>query len=64
MHPDYTPQPCAVMADAVTILSNAWTNSNSTNGLSSRNASNTTVNTALLSGIVTLGSRVYLQRRC
>ena len=54
--PDYTPQSCAVMADAVTILSNAWTNSNSTNGLSSRNASNTTVNAALLSGIVSSGS--------
>ena len=53
--PDYTPQSCAVMADAVTILSNSWTNSNSTNPLSSRNASNTTVNTAILSGIVTSG---------
>jgi hypothetical protein len=54
--PDYTPQPCAVMADAVTILSNKWTNANSFNGLTSRVASNTTVNTALLSGIVTSGA--------
>jgi hypothetical protein len=53
---DYTPQPCAVMADAVTILSNSWTNANSTRSLSSRVASNTTVNTAILSGIVTSGS--------
>ena len=54
--PDYTPQSSAVMADAVTILSNSWTNSNSFNGLSARNASNTTVNAALLSGIVTSGA--------
>ena len=53
---NYTMQPAAVMADAVTILSNAWTNANSTNGLSSRTASDTTVNTALLSGIVTSGN--------
>ena len=53
--PDYTTQPCAVMADAVTILSNNWSNSNSVNGLSARSATNTTVNTALLSGIVTSG---------
>ena len=52
----YTPQPCAIMADAVTILSNAWTDSNSTSGLSSRIATNTTVNAAILSGNVTSGS--------
>jgi hypothetical protein len=54
--PDYTPQPCAVMSDAVTILSNSWTNANSTRSLSSRVASNTTVNTAILSGIVSSGA--------
>ena len=54
--PNYTPQPCAIMADAVTILSNAWSDANSSNGLSSRIATNTTVNAAILSGNVTSGS--------
>jgi hypothetical protein len=52
----YTMQPCAVMADAVTLLSSAWTNANSTNGLSSRNAASTTFNTAILSGNVIAGT--------
>src|SRR4029077_7248624 len=44
--------PSAVFADSVTILSNAWDDSNSSGGLSSRNASDTTVNTALVCGFV------------
>ena len=52
----YTPQPCSIMADAITILSNAWIDTSSTNGLSSRVASNTTVNAAILSGNVLSGS--------
>jgi hypothetical protein len=48
----YTPQPCAVMADAVTILSNSWVNSSSSRNGNVSNASNTTINTAILSGIV------------
>ena len=44
--------PSAVFADAITILSNSWSDSNSSGGLSSRNASNTTVNTALVCGFV------------
>ena len=48
----YTIQPCAVMADAVTILSNSWSNASSGNNIIT-NASNTTINTAILSGIVT-----------
>ncbi len=48
----YTRKPCAVVADAVNILSNAWVDSNSFSSLSSRNATNTTVNTAIVSGIV------------
>lgn len=51
----YTEQPCAVLGDAVNILSNAWTDANSTNSLSSRVASPTTVNTAIVSGIVPTG---------
>ena len=48
----YTRKPCAVIADAVNILSNAWSDANSFSGLSSRTASNTTINTAIVSGIV------------
>jgi len=48
----YTRAPCAVIADAVNLLSNAWLDANSNSGTSSRVASNTTVNTAILSGIV------------
>ena len=48
----YTKRSAAVMADAVMILSNAWSDSNSSDSLSGRVASHTTVNTAILSGIV------------
>jgi len=47
----YTVQPCAVMGDAVTILSDSWVNGNS-HYQTITNASNTTINTAILSGIV------------
>lgn len=45
----------AVFADSVTILSNAWNDSNSAGSLSSRNASNTTVNTAIVAGFIPSG---------
>jgi hypothetical protein len=48
----YTKRSCAVMADAVMVLSNAWNDANSTAALSGRVASHTTVNTAILGGIV------------
>jgi hypothetical protein len=50
----YTRQPCAVVADAVYVLSDAWTDSWGASGISlgTRTASNTTVNTAIVSGIV------------
>ena len=50
----YTRQPAAVLADAVNILSNNWNDSNAQSGdpLSARVATNTTVNTAILGGIV------------
>jgi hypothetical protein len=54
--PDYTPSSCAVMSDAVTILSNSWSNSSSNRGANTETASNTTVNAAILSGIVTSGA--------
>ena len=46
----YPRPPSLVIGDAVNILSNAWNDSNSFNSLSSRVASNTTVNTAIVSG--------------
>jgi hypothetical protein len=52
----YTEQPCAVLGDAVNILSNAWVDTNSSSSLSSRVASPTTVNTAIVSGIVPTGT--------
>jgi hypothetical protein len=48
----YTHKPASVMADAITLLSNGWTDANSTAGLSSRIATNTTVNAALVGGNV------------
>lgn len=47
-------QPAAVLGDSVNILSNNWNDANSYQSLSSgkRNATSTTVNTAILSGIV------------
>lgn len=46
----YTRQPCSVVADAVNILSNAW------NNVPNSTASNTTVNSAIVSGIVPTGA--------
>ncbi len=48
----YTRAPCSVIADAVNLLSNSWVDANSFAGTSSRVASNTTFNTAILAGIV------------
>jgi hypothetical protein len=48
----YTKAPAAIFADAITLLSGAWNDSNSSNSLSTRVASNTTVNAALIGGIV------------
>ena len=59
--PSLPRQPCAVIADAVTILSNAWTDppSGTTVALNARVASNTTVNTALVAGIVQSANNLY-----
>lgn len=51
----YEKQPCAVLGDAVMILSNAWQDSRSTNDVSNRDATPTTINTAIVSGIVPSG---------
>jgi hypothetical protein len=45
----------AVYADAVTILSNSWSDSKSSYSLSSRKASNTTVNGAIVAGFMPSG---------
>src|SRR6185503_15113268 len=49
----------SVVADAITILSSAWNDANSASGLGSRIAANTTVNAALLAGIVQTISGSY-----
>ncbi len=54
--PGYTRQPCAVIADAVILLSNNWNDSDSTKDVSQRVATNTTYNTAIISGIVPSGT--------
>ncbi len=53
---DYSDRvPSAVYADAVTILSNNWNDSSSAFALSARQASNTTVNTAIVAGFLPSG---------
>ena len=52
----YTRQPAAIIADSVTLLSNNWTDGNSSKALSSRSATNTTVNAAIVAGDVPSGT--------
>jgi hypothetical protein len=51
----YTRKPSAVIGDAVMILSNAWNDANASAAIGSRIASNTTVNTAILAGVLPSG---------
>jgi hypothetical protein len=51
----YTELPCAVLADAINVLSNSWNDANSSQGVGSRAASPTTINAAIVSGIVPSG---------
>lgn len=53
----YAWRPSAIIADAITLLSNSWQDNNSSKGLNQRNASNTTVNAALVAGNVPTGSK-------
>jgi len=55
----YTKRTAAVVADAVTILSNSWSDGTSTSSLSSRNPSNTTINAALVAGNVPTTKTAY-----
>lgn len=49
--------PAAVLGDAVNILSNSWDDSFSDSGIGSRDASGTTVNAAIISGVVPSGAK-------
>ena len=55
----YTRQPCAVIADAVNVLSSAWLDSQSSSDVSARDAANTTINTAIVAGIVPSANNNY-----
>src|SRR5213075_1128267 len=62
----YTRQPAAVIADAINVLSGNWTDANSTSSISGsynvgspRAATSTTINAALVSGIVPTGGGGY-----
>ena len=54
-----TSRPASLVADAITILSGNWSDANSTSALSSRTAVSTTVNAALLTGVVETTPRRY-----
>lgn len=51
----YERKAAAVIGDAVMLLSNSWSDSNSANDLNSRTASSTTYNTAIVSGFMPSG---------
>ncbi|MBU6399187.1 MAG: hypothetical protein KGS61_02625 [Verrucomicrobia bacterium] len=54
-----TTLPASLVSDAITILSPAWSDANSTKSLTSRTAANSTVNAAIISGIVPSGNGHY-----
>lgn len=54
-----TTRPASLVADAVTILSSKWTDANSTASVGSRTAAPTTVNAAILAGVVETTSGKY-----
>ena len=53
--PGYERKPAAVIADAVMLLSNSWSDSKASSDVSSRTASNTTYNTAIMAGFMPSG---------
>ena len=57
MDSSYSWRPSAIIADAITLLSNSWQDNNSGKGLNNRVASNTTINAALVAGNVPTGSK-------
>jgi len=54
-----TTQPASLVGDAITILSDSWSDANSTSMVGSRVASSTTVNAAFLTGVVETTSEHY-----
>ncbi len=55
----YNRAPAAILADSVNILSNSWNDANSLLGQSSRTATSTTVNAAIVAGSVPTTSTSY-----
>ena len=53
------PPPTAIVADAITILSNGWSDGNATASLSSRAATATTINAAFMTGVVPTNGGVF-----
>ena len=51
--------PASLVADAVTVLSGAWNDTNAGGNLSSRRAVSTTINAAVITGIVPTGGGYY-----
>ena len=58
-HDTSTTKPASLVCDAINILSTAWNDANAGSGLSSRVAANTTINAAILSGVVETTSGQY-----
>ena len=52
-------RPAALVGDSISVLSSAWSDANSTLSLASRTAADTTVNAALLAGIVPSSGSFY-----
>ena len=55
----YNRAPAAVVGDAVNVLSNAWNDANSLQSISSRAATSTTINTAIIAGNVPTTTASY-----
>lgn len=56
---NYNMKPCAIIADAINVLSGAWVDTKSTSDVQERIASHTTINAALVSGNVPSSSGDY-----
>ena len=59
--PGYTVQPASIIADAITVVSGSWTTGSydTKSNLNQRPATNTTVNSALISGVVGSDGTAY-----
>jgi hypothetical protein len=55
----YTRKAAAVIGDSINVLSGTWNDLNSTSSISSRAASNTTINAALVGGIIKSSGSTY-----